>query len=153
MSVADERKLRLLVRVLLDHPDLSDRAPLAAVDAFAPGHPLVEVAVRLATETGRQLEPLAEELSPEARSLLFGIAVEESLPGGLDAAAQAMADLERWLHEREERERQRELTSRMRAGDADFATLMREKQLTREQSSARWKADDGDPRLRGVSTR
>jgi DNA primase len=153
VSMADERKLRLLVRVMLDHADLADRAPLAAIDAFAPGHPLVEVAVRLATEAGRDLEQLADGLSPEARSLLFAIAVEESPPGGIDSAARALEDLERWLREREERERQRELTLRMRHGDADIAALLREKQLTREQTRARWEADDGDPRLRGASTR
>ena len=153
VSMADERKLRLLVRVMLDHPDLAARAPLAAVDAFAPGHPLVELAVRLATEGGRDLEQLADGLSPEARSLLFAIAVEETPPGGIDSAARALEDLERWLHEREERERQRELTSRMRQGDADISALLSEKQRTREQASARWQADDGDPRLRGVSTR
>jgi len=153
VSMADERKLRLLVRVMLDHPDLADRAPLAAVDAFAPGHPLVEVAVRLAAEGGRELEQLAEGLSPEARSLLFAIAVEEAPPGGSESAARALEDLERWLHEREERERQRELTSRMRQGDADIAALLSEKQRSREQASARWQAQDGDPRLRGVSTR
>ncbi len=153
VSMADERKLRLLVRAMLDHPDLSDRAPLAAVDAFAPGHPLVEVAVLLASESGRDLERLAEELSPEARSLLFEIAVEESPPGGIESAARALEDLERWLRAREERERQRELTSRMRQGDADVEALLREKQMTREQAQARWRTDDGDPRLRGVSTR
>ncbi len=153
ISVSDERKLRLLVRVMLDHPDLADRAPLAAADAFAPGHPLVEVAIRLASEGGRELEQLAEGLSPEARSLLFAIAVEEALPGGIDSAARALGDLERWLHEREERERQREITSRMRRGDADFAALLREKQLTREQASARWQETPGDPPEPGVSAR
>jgi DNA primase len=153
VSMADERKLRLLVRVMLDHAELSDRAPLAAVDAFAPGHPLVEVAVRLATEGGRDLEQLAEGLSAEARSLLFSIAVEETPPGGAQAAARGLEDLGRWLHEREERERQRELTSRMRQGDADVAALLREKQTSREQARARWQAEDGDPQLRGLSTR
>ena len=153
VSMADERKLRLLVRVMLDHPDLADRAPLAAVDAFAPGHPLVEVAVRLASESGRDLEQLADGLAPEARSLLFAIAVEETPPGGIDSAARALEDLERWLLEREERERQRALTSRMRQGDADVAALISEKQRSREQAAARWQTDDDDPRLRGVSTR
>jgi hypothetical protein len=79
--------------------------------------------------------------------------VEESPPGGIESAARALEDLERWLRAREERERQRELTSRMRQGDADVEALLREKQMTREQAQARWRTDDGDPRLRGVSTR
>jgi hypothetical protein len=154
VSVADERKLRLLARVLLDHPELADRAPLAAVEAFAPGHPLVEVAVRLAAEeSGRDLEELATGLSPEARSKLFEIAVDESTEGGAESAARALQDLETWLHEREERERQRELTARMRRGDDDVARLLEEKQLAREQASARGRGYPEDPPLRGASTR
>jgi DNA primase len=154
VSVADERKLRLLARVLLDHPELADRAPLAAVEAFAPGHPLVEVAVRLAAEeSGRDLEELATGLSPEARSKLFEIAVDESTEGGAESAARALLDLETWLHEREERERQRELTARMRRGDDDVARLLEEKQLAREQASARGRGYPEDPPLRGASTR
>jgi DNA primase len=153
VSSADERKLRLLARVLLDHAELADRAPLAAAEAFAPGHPLVEVAVALAAEAGRELESLAAGLSPEARSHLFALAVDEPAAGGAESAARALADLERWLHEREERERQRELTSRMRRGDPDVATLLREKQRAREQASARWQTNPIDPPLRGASTR
>jgi len=134
IAAADERKLRLLARVLLDHPDLAARAPLASAEALAPGHPLVEVVIRLASVAGGQgasdLESLAEGLSPEARSELFRLAVDESLPGGVEAAAQAMADLERWLLAREERARQRELTERMRRGE-DFAAILQQKQRSR----------------------
>jgi len=152
VSAADERKLRMLARVLLDHPDLAGRAPLAAASAFAPGHPLVEVAVRLAAEGGRDLEQLAAGLSPEARSRFFEIAVDESAEGGALSAARSLEDLERWLHEREERERQRELTSRMRRGDPDVANLLREKQRAREQASG-GRGHGSDPPSRGVSTR
>jgi DNA primase len=153
VSGADERKLRLLARVLLDHPGLAERAPLAAAAAFAPGHPLVEVAVALASEEDRDLERLASSLSPEARSRLFGLAVDESASGDAESAARSLADLERWLHEREERERQRELTSRMRRGDSDVVGLLSEKQRAREQASARMRADPVHPPSRGASTR
>ncbi len=153
VSTADERKLLLLARVLLEQPDLAERAPLAAAEAFAPGHPLVELAVRLAAESGRDLEELAAGLSPEARSRLFEIAVDEATEGGAGPAARALEDLERWLHEREERERQRELTQRMRRGDPDVAALLQEKQRTREQASARGSGTASHPPLRGVSTR
>jgi hypothetical protein len=153
ISIADERKLLLLARVLLDRPELADRAPLAAAAAFAPGHPLVEVAVRLAADGDRDLEALAAGLSGEARARLFELAVDEPTEGGVEAAERALQDLERWLHEREERQRQRELTERMRRGDADVARLLQEKQLAREQASARGRASPDPPPLRGVSTR
>jgi DNA primase len=134
ISAADERKLRLLARVMLDHPELAARAPLASAEALAPGHPLVEVAIRLASASGEEgapdLEELASGLSPEARSQLFALSVDESLPGGVEGAAQAMADLERWLLAREERERQRDLTERMRRGE-DFAAILQQKQRSR----------------------
>jgi DNA primase len=153
VSEADERKLRLLARVLLDHPELADRAPLAAAEAFAPGHPLLEVAVALAAVEGeRELEAIAGGLSPAAGSLLFAVSVDENAIGDPASAARALGDLERWLHEREERERQRELTARMRRGELDVATLLREKQRTREQASARRLANGTDPPARGAST-
>jgi len=111
------------------------------------------VAVRLAAEGSRDLEELAAGLSPEARSRLFEIAVDESTEGGAEPAARALEDLERWLHEREERVRQRELTARMRRGGDDVARLLQEKQLAREQASARGRGYPEDPPLRGVSTR
>src|SRR5262245_38957660 len=151
VSAADERKLRLLARVLLDHPDLAERAPLASAEAFAPGHPLVEVAVRLAAEGARDLETLAAELSNEARAKLFDVAVEEAIDGGREAAAQALAALERWLHEREERERQHELTERMRRGDPDAIAILEEKQRAREQASARWREQEPPQLLGGTS--
>jgi DNA primase len=156
VSESGERKLRLLARVLLDHPQLAACAPLAEARAFAPGHPLVELAGRLAAQPegrARELEELASGLSPEARSLLFAIAVDEAPPEGAEAAARALADLERWLREREERDRQRELTERMRRGGDDAAAILREKQRTRELASARWRGPGSDPPLRGVSTR
>jgi hypothetical protein len=153
VSAADERKLRLLARVLLDHPELALRAPLASVEAFAPGHPLVEVAVHLAAEGGRDLEALAAGLSPEARSQLFSVAVDEAVEGGLEAATQGIQDLERWLHDREDREQQRELTDRMRRGDPDAVAILHEKQRAREQSSARWREHEQPASLRGTSTR
>lgn len=153
VSAADERKLRLLARVLLDHPELADRAPLASVEAFAPGHPLVEVAVRLAAEGERDLETLAAELSPEARSELFSIAVDEAAEGGIEAATRGVQDLERWLYDREEREQQRELTERMRRGDPDAVAILHEKQRASEQSSARWREHENPALLRGNPAR
>jgi DNA primase len=153
VSAADERKLRLLARALLDHPELTLRAPLASAEAFAPGHPLVEVAVRLASETERDLETLAAGLSPEARSQLFAIAVEDPIEGGLEAATQSLAALGRWLDEREERERQRELTERMRRGDPDAIAILQEKQRAGEAASARWREHETPPLLRGSSRR
>jgi DNA primase len=151
VAAADERKLRLLARVLLDHPELSDRAPLAAAEAFAPGHPLVDLATRLAAEEDRDVDALAAGLGPDARSLLFELAVDESTRSDPEGAARSLRDLERWLHEREERERQRELTARMRRGDPDVAAVLREKQRTRELASTRRGAEGGDPPLRGAS--
>jgi DNA primase len=153
VSAADERKLHLLARALLDHPELAERAPLAAAEAFAPGHPLVEVAVRLAGVGERDLETLAAELSPEARSQLFALAVEEPLEGGRDSAAQALAALERYFHDREEREQQRELTERMRRGDPDAIAILHEKQRAREQASARWRDHEPPTELEGTSRR
>jgi DNA primase len=149
VEASDERKLRLLARVLLDHPELAAQAPLASAQALAPGHPLVELAVHLAGEAGRDVDALAAGLAPEARSLLFELAVDESTRADADTAARALSDLERWLHEREERERQRELTARMRQGAADVAALLREKQRSREVSALRSGRARGDPPLRG----
>jgi hypothetical protein len=125
------RKLEQLARVLVEHPWLGARVADDAVPAIAPGHPLVELVTQLVSAAGQErsvdLEELSSRLSPPAASLLWALSVEDSPPDEA-AAERTVDDMNHWMKQRERRDRQRALTARMRAGEADTVEILREKQ-------------------------
>jgi DNA primase len=130
-SAGDVRKLEQLARVLVEHPWLGARVADDAVPAIAPGHPLVELVTQLVSAAGQErsvdLEELSSRLSPPAASLLWALSVEDSPPDEA-AAERTVDDMNHWMKQRERRDRQRALTARMRAGEADTVEILREKQ-------------------------
>ena len=72
------------------------------------------------------LEDIASGLSDDARTLRRALAADdEALEEG--AAARTVDDTLAWLRRRRARAEQKSLTQRLRNGDADVATLLREK--------------------------
>jgi hypothetical protein len=150
----EERKLGLLLRCVLERPQLRGELPRDLPELVAealPGHPLVRVARALleapAAAAGAEpggaaagrpaawLEAVAEPLDAEAAARLRELAADEQ---ELDpeSAARAAADVLRWLERHLASRRQHELTDRLRDPGADGAAVLREKQRLRFQPPA-----------------
>jgi DNA primase len=133
VEAAEVHKLRQLARSLVEHPHLAPRVrPDPLLEAA--DHPVVELIRHLVSAAGEErrvdLEELSQGLSEEARSLLYALAAEDHPPEAT-AAEQTVEDTNRWLERREERAAQRELTERLRRGDADAFEILRAKQQER----------------------
>ena len=139
LQSGEERKLRRLAHSLVDHPHLAGRIPRDELDVLVPSLPLSGVIAALvdaaAEERSVDLEEVASGLSEDARSLLRALAADdEALEEG--AAAQTIDDTLAWLRRRAARAEQQSLTRRLQQGDADVATLLREKQEKRTLASS-----------------
>jgi len=138
----EERKVGLLLRCLLDRPELLEGLPPelpALVEAALPGHPLVRVARALVEAPGAGpaawLEAVAGALDPEAAAQLRELAASEHEIDA-PAAARTRDDVLRWLERHSASLKQHELTARLRDPGADVAELLREKQRLRFQPPA-----------------
>ena len=122
----------------MQHPHL---APRLRRDPLLDGadHPVTELIRALVAAAGEdrsvELEELSDQLSDEARSLLYALVADDHPPEE-SAAAQMIEDTNRWLEQREERALQRDLTERLRRGEADVFEVLRAKQRQRQNPHA-----------------
>jgi DNA primase len=137
MEPAEVRKLRRLAHSLLEHPHLAPRVCTDPLTDVA-DQPVVELIRRLVVAAGADrrvdLEEISQEVSAEARSLLYALAAEEHAPEEA-AAERTVEDTNRWLQRREERALQHDLTQKLRHGGDDALEILRAKQLQREEAS------------------
>ena len=134
LQSGDERKLRRRAHSLVEHPHLAVRIERAELGTLIPSLPLSEVIAALVDAAGEErsvdLEEIASRLSDDARILLRALAAaDEAVEEG--AAAQTIDDTLAWLRRRRARAEQQSLTRRLQQGEADPATLLREKQEKR----------------------
>jgi len=127
---SEVRKLKQLAHSLFEHPHLGpkvERDPLLEQE----GHPVVDLIRGLVGAAARdrrvEIDEIAEGLSEEARSLLYALAADDHPPEE-SVAVRTVDDTNRWLADRRDRERQQELTERLRHGDADALDILRAKQ-------------------------
>lgn len=125
----EQRKLLSVARCLSAYPALGTDVSQDLLGLAPPG-PLLDVIFSLIkdSEGGRRsdVEELASGLDDEARSQLYAVfADEQEIEEGV--AKQVLADTLVWLRTQWSRERQKELTRRMREPGADVDALMREK--------------------------
>jgi len=126
---SEVRKLKQLAHSLFEHPHLGPKLePDPLLEQT--GHPVVDLIRRLVDAAVRErrveIDEVSEGLSEEARSLLYALAADDHPPEE-SVAVRTVADTNRWLSDRRDRERQNELTERLRRGGADALEVLREK--------------------------
>ncbi len=140
LADGEERKLKQLVRSLVEHPHLAERVPRDELAELVPARPLAELLetlVAAAAEDRRvDLEELGARLSDEARNLLFSVCADEHELEE-SAAVRTVDDTVDWLYDRCFEAQQRDLTRRMREAGADIDALMRQKKELNERSRLR----------------
>ncbi len=140
LADGEERKLKQLVRSLVEHPHLAERVPRDELTALVPARALAELLealVAAAAEDRRvDLEELGARLSDEARNLLFSVCADEHELEE-SAAVRTVDDTVDWLYDRRFEAQQRDLTRRMREDGADIDALMLQKKELNERSRQR----------------
>ncbi|MEE2679628.1 MAG: DNA primase [Myxococcota bacterium] len=128
-EASEVRKLKQLAHSLVEHPHLGLTVEADSL-LDAAGHPVVDLIRRLLDAAGSErrveIDEISEGLSEEARAILYTLAADDHPPEEA-VAMRTVADTNRWLAGRRERERQTELTERLRRGDADALEILRAK--------------------------
>jgi DNA primase len=133
----EARILTELARSLVEHPPLAAGLVLDEFRALAPACPATEVvAALIAAADGRRvdLDAIAEQLDPEARSLLQSLATADDIREEA-AARKTVEDTLRRLRRDRTRREGREITRRMRESNVDADALLRQKEEMRRRAA------------------
>jgi len=127
-----------MARSLAEHPHLGERISRDDFIALVPVDPLAEVISALIEAAGEKrsvaVHELADRLEGESRNLLHAlIASEEGVEE--DVAVKTIDDTVRWLQRRRHKERQKELTRKLRDTSSDALDLLHEKERLRRAES------------------
>jgi DNA primase len=133
----EARILTELARSLVEHPQLAAGLGLDEFRALAAACPATEVvAALIAAADGRRvdLDAIAEQLDPEARSLLQSLATADDIREEA-AARKTVEDTLRRLRRDRTRHESREITRRMRESNVDADALLRQKEEMRRRAA------------------
>jgi len=136
-SGPEPRLLRELARSLVEHPHLANRIDRDEFgELMAPGATaeLILALIDAAAEPrGVAIEEIAQRLGPEARTLLWSLAVSE-YPRDESAASRTVDDTLGRLRRDRRRREDRAMTQKMRESSADAISLLRKKDELRRRA-------------------
>jgi DNA primase len=136
----EERQLRSLLHLLLDHPGLLERLDPHEIGELVPegafARLLLAVLGAITRDGQADVVGLCEELAPEEAGLLRALVTDDRGLLPEPEATRALADVLHWLRRRRLRERKRQTTNRFLEPEADRPALLAEKQREIDESRA-----------------